>query len=72
MVDYLKYGSNLVKPFMIKLEITSLAGLVTNCLKHNTITVCKNMKDAHLNTIGNKYILISMNKNAHVIDRATG
>ena len=25
-----------------------------------------------MNTIGDKYILISMNKNAHVIDRVTG
>ena len=59
-------------PFVIELKITSLTGLITNCLKQERITVCKNMKDAHMNTIKDKYILISINKNAHVINRATG
>ena len=29
------------------------------------------MKDAHMNTIGEDYILTGMNKNAHVINRAS-
>ena len=29
------------------------------------------MKDTHMNTIGEDYILTGMNKNAHVVDRAT-
>ena len=30
------------------------------------------MKDAHMNTIGEDYILASMNQNAHVIYRSNG
>ena len=30
------------------------------------------MKDSHMNTIGEKYILVGMNKNAHIINRSNG
>ena len=30
------------------------------------------MKDSHMNTIGENYILVGMNKNAHVINRSNG
>ena len=42
---------NLQQPFVIELKITSLSGLITNCLNQERVTVCKNMKDAHMNTI---------------------
>ena len=59
------------QPFTIEIEIENIDALITNCITKEPYSICQNMKDAHMNTIGEDYILTGMSKNAHVIDRAT-
>ena len=59
------------QPFTIEIEIENIDALITNCITKEPYSICQNMKDAHMNTIGEDYILTGMNKNAHVVDRAT-
>ena len=60
------------QPFVIEIPIETIDVLISNCLTKEPQTVCQNMKDAHMNTIGEDFILTSMNKNAHIIRRSTG
>ena len=61
-----------MKPFKIELKLTDLNALIQNCLIKEPVTICKNMKDAHMAVIQNDFVLASANKNANVVIRATG
>ena len=55
--------------FRLSIKIKSCKDLIANCLKKEPIAIGKNMKDAHMNTIGEHLILLSYHKNAHVVTR---
>ena len=55
--------------FRLSIKIKSTKDLISNCLKKEPNHIGQNMKDAHMNTIGEEFILISVNKNAHVVTR---
>ena len=40
-----------MKPFKIELKLTDLNALIQNCLIKEPVTICKNMKDAHMAVI---------------------
>ena len=55
--------------FRLAVKIKSVKDLISNCLKKESTQIGKNMKDAHMNTIGADFILLSVHKNAHVVTR---
>ena len=57
--------------FTLQIKINSVKELIKGCFKKEAILVGKNMKDAHINTIGLDFLLLSANKNANVISLAT-
>ena len=58
-------------PFMLQIKINSIKELIKGCFKKEPTLVGKNMKDAHISTVGSDFLLLSVNKNAQVISLAT-
>ena len=52
------------EPYMLQIKVSSLKDLIKGCFKKEPAVVSKNMKDAHMNTIGPELLLLSANKNA--------
>lgn len=52
---------------MLQIKVQSVKDLIRSCIKKEPVVVGKNTKDAHLNTIGSDYVLVSANKNAQVL-----
>ena len=46
--------------------------LIKSCFKKEPLAISRNMKDSHLNVIGADFVLLSVNKNAHVVSRFGG
>lgn len=49
--------------------MSNIKDLIGSCFKKDLIVAAKNTKDAHMNTVGSDYILVSANKNAHIVRR---
>ena len=54
---------------MLQIKITGIKDLIRSSFKKEPAQICKNSKDAHMNTIGEEFILVSVHKNAQVVSR---
>ena len=52
------------KPYVMEIKVLEIEDLISQAVTKAPQTICKHTRDAHFNTIGEDYLLVSMNRNA--------
>ena len=55
------------KPYVMEIKVLEIEDLITQSVTKAPQTICMHARDAHFNTIGEDYLLVSMNRNAQIL-----